>query len=82
MAAPAALRLDRRLIGPAPILAIANSGCRVIAPDLRCHGCTGGPKAVEAYAIKSLVADVTALLDVAGEKQCVLVGHDFGAVLT
>lgn len=64
------------------IPAVANAGYRVIAPDLRGYGRTGGPKAVEAYTIKALVSDVTGLLDVLGEKQCVLVGHDFGAVLT
>lgn len=64
------------------IPALAGAGYRVIAPDLRGYGRTGGPKAVDAYTIKTLVSDLTGLLDVLGEKQCVLVGHDFGAVLT
>ncbi len=63
------------------IPAVAKAGFRVVAPDLRGYGRTGGPQEVEAYTIKELVADITGLLDALGEKQCVLVGHDFGAVL-
>ena len=63
------------------IPALAAAGYRVVAPDLRGYGATGGPKAVADYAIKSLAADITGLLDALGERSCVLVGHDFGAVL-
>ncbi|MDI1275029.1 alpha/beta hydrolase [Polaromonas sp.] len=62
--------------------ALAAAGFRVIAPDLRGYGATGGSKLVADYAIKELVADITGLMDALGEKTCVLVGHDFGAVLT
>ena len=61
--------------------ALAQAGYRVVAPDLRGYGLTGGSKAVTDYSIKSLVGDVTGLMDALGEKSCVLVGHDFGAVL-
>jgi len=61
--------------------ALAQAGYRVVAPDLRGYGRTGGPKEVPEYSINKLVADVTGLLDALGEKQCILVGHDFGAVL-
>lgn len=64
------------------IPAIAAAGYRVVAPDLRGYGRTGGPQQVDAYAIRELTSDLTGLLDVLQEKQCVLVGHDFGAVLT
>ena len=64
------------------IPALSAAGFRVVAPDLRGYGETGGPKAVTQYSIKALVGDIVGLLDVLGEKQCVLVGHDFGAVLT
>ena len=63
------------------IPALAAAGFRVVAPDLRGYGATGGPNAVAEYSIKALVADITGLLDALGEKNCVLVGHDFGAVL-
>ena len=64
------------------IPALARAGYRVVAPDLRGYGRTGGPAAVEAYAIRELVSDVVGLLDALGEKDCAIVGHDFGAVLT
>lgn len=64
------------------IPALAEAGYRMIAPDLRGYGATGGSTALSDYSIKSLVSDLTTLLDVLGEKTCVLVGHDFGAVLT
>ncbi|MES2784850.1 MAG: alpha/beta hydrolase [Pseudomonadota bacterium] len=61
--------------------ALAAAGFRVIAPDLRGYGRTGGPKDVAAYGIASLVGDVAGLLDALGERKTALVGHDFGAVL-
>jgi pimeloyl-ACP methyl ester carboxylesterase len=64
------------------IPALAEAGYRVIAPDLRGYGATGGSTALSDYSIRSLVTDLTALLDALGEKTSVLVGHDFGAVLT
>lgn len=64
------------------IPALAAAGYRVVAPDLRGYGETVGPKAVSEYSIKALVGDITSLMDALGERQCVLVGHDFGAVLT
>lgn len=64
------------------IPALARAGYRVIAPDLRGYGRTGGPPAVEAYAIRELVSDLVGMLDALGEKDCAIVGHDFGAVLT
>jgi pimeloyl-ACP methyl ester carboxylesterase len=64
------------------IPALADSGYRVVAPDLRGYGATGGSESLTDYSIKELVADLTALLDALGEKTCVIVGHDFGAVLT
>jgi pimeloyl-ACP methyl ester carboxylesterase len=63
------------------IPALAAAGYRVVAPDLRGYGATGGSKDVADYAITTLVADLTGLMDALGEKTCVLVGHDFGAAL-
>ena len=60
---------------------LAAQGFRVIAPDLRGYGQTDSPKPVSAYTIVELVKDLTDLLDALGESTCVVVGHDFGAVL-
>ena len=63
------------------IPALAAAGYRVVVPDLRGYGRTGGSKTLAEYTIKELVADLTGLMDALGEKTCVVVGHDFGAVL-
>lgn len=63
------------------VKALAGQGFRVIAPDLRGYGQTDSPKPVASYTIVELVKDLTDLLDALGEKTCVIVGHDFGAVL-
>lgn len=47
--------------------ALAAAGFRVIAPDLRGYGRTGGPKDVAAYGITSLVGDLVGLLDALNE---------------
>jgi len=61
--------------------ALAGAGYRVVAPDLRGYGRTDVPPAVEDYDIHKLTADVTGLLDALGERDAVLVGHDWGAVI-
>lgn len=63
------------------VKALSEQGFRVIAPDLRGYGQTDSPKPTASYAIDELVKDLTDLLDALGEKNCVIVGHDFGAVL-
>lgn len=63
------------------VKALSAQGFRVIAPDLRGYGQTDAPKQISSYTIVELVKDLTDLLDALGEKTCVIVGHDFGAVL-
>lgn len=60
---------------------MSAQGFRVIAPDLRGYGKTDSPKPISSYTVIELVKDLTDLLDALGEKTCVIVGHDFGAVL-
>ncbi|HLH49945.1 MAG TPA: alpha/beta fold hydrolase, partial [Roseiarcus sp.] len=50
-----------------PVLAAA--GYRVVAPDMRGYGETGGPEATEAYSIFDLVGDMVALAGALGERQ-------------
>jgi pimeloyl-ACP methyl ester carboxylesterase len=61
--------------------ALANAGFRVVAPDMRGFGETDAPTAVEDYNIQKLTADVIGLLDALGEKNAVVVGHDWGAAV-
>lgn len=63
------------------LLALAESGWRAVAPDLRGYGGTDAPKGVEAYAMPHLVADVEGLISALGEDQVDLAGHDWGALV-
>lgn len=61
------------------IAALANAGYRVIAPDMRGYGSTTAPTEVSQYTLLHMVGDVFAVMDAAGEKKGVVVGHDWGA---
>ena len=61
------------------IPAIAAAGFRVAAPDMRGFGQTSAPAAVDAYSIFDHVGDMVALVEALGEKQAVIIGHDWGA---
>jgi pimeloyl-ACP methyl ester carboxylesterase len=58
---------------------LAAAGYRVVAPDQRGYGRTGGPAGVSAYSILHLVGDVVGLLDALGLERAAVVGHDWGA---
>jgi pimeloyl-ACP methyl ester carboxylesterase len=60
-----------------PVLAAA--GYRVAAIDVRGYGGSDKPHAIEAYAIKEMCADVAGVVESLGEKQAILIGHDWGA---
>lgn len=59
--------------------ALTEAGYRVLAPDMRGFGSSSAPRAVEAYDVATLCADMTGLLDELGEQQAIFVGHDWGA---
>jgi pimeloyl-ACP methyl ester carboxylesterase len=59
--------------------ALAAAGFRVVAPDQRGYGGTDAPQAIEDYDILHLADDAVGLLDSLGERQAVVVGHDWGA---
>jgi pimeloyl-ACP methyl ester carboxylesterase len=61
------------------IPALAAAGYRVVAPDQRGYGQTDRPDAIAAYNILNLVGDIVGLVNALGEKQAVIVGHDWGA---
>ena len=56
--------------------AIAASGRRAIAPDLRGFGGSSAPAGAAAYDIETLTADVTGLMDSLGLEKAAIVGHD------
>src|SRR5690242_7819795 len=61
------------------ISALAAAGYRVAAVDVRGYGGSDKPHAIEAYAIKEMCADIAGLVESLGEKQAILIGHDWGA---
>jgi pimeloyl-ACP methyl ester carboxylesterase len=63
------------------ILALANAGYRVVAPDMRGYGATDAPAAVEDYDINALTADMLGILDALNEPNAIMIGHDWGAIV-
>lgn len=61
------------------IPALAAAGYRVVAPDQRGYGLTDRPDETERYNIFELVGDIVGLVLALGEREAVIVGHDWGA---
>ena len=61
--------------------ALAAAGFRAIAYDQRGYGGSSKPDDVEAYGLRSLVADAVRLLDVLDIERATLVGHDWGSIV-
>jgi pimeloyl-ACP methyl ester carboxylesterase len=60
------------------LVALAEAGYRVVAPDQRGYGGTDAPAEIDAYTLLHLVGDVIGLVDTLGESTAVVVGHDWG----
>ena len=54
---------------------------RVVAPDLRGYNESDKPSGIAAYDLQELVADVDGLVRAFGEREAVIVGHDWGGAL-
>jgi len=63
----------------AQLPALAAAGFRAVAPDLRGYGASDKPP--RGYDLPTLSADVAALVRALGERDAVLVGHDWGGLL-
>ena len=61
------------------IVALAEAGYRVVAPDIRGFGQSGKPANAEDYTVLHCAGDVVALLAALDARQAVVVGHDLGA---
>lgn len=59
--------------------ALAAAGYHAVAPDQRGYGRTGRPVDPSQYTQLHLAGDVIGLMDALGERQAVVVGHDWGA---
>ena len=62
--------------------ALAAAGFRAVAPDMRGYGKSDKPQAVDDYDIHHVTADLVGIVDALGEKNAMLVGHDWGAIVT
>lgn len=63
------------------IIALANAGYRVVAPDMRGYGATEAPPNVEDYNITEIAADLVGLVDAFDEEQAIIIGHDWGSIV-
>jgi pimeloyl-ACP methyl ester carboxylesterase len=63
------------------IAAVADAGYHVVVPDQRGYGQTDRPEAIEDYNMFQLTGDIVGLVHAIGEKEAILVSHDFGAVV-
>lgn len=64
------------------IVALAEAGFRVFAPDQRGYNLSNKPKGVENYRMDLLVSDILALADHYGYETFNLAGHDFGGIVS
>jgi pimeloyl-ACP methyl ester carboxylesterase len=60
---------------------LAEKGYTVWAPDLRGYGGSDRPGRVREYRMRNLIDDVAGLIDAAGAKETLLVGHDWGGAI-
>ncbi|NED89660.1 alpha/beta hydrolase [Streptomyces sp. SID11233] len=61
--------------------ALAAAGYRAVAIDVRGYGRSSRPGDVAAYRMAALVEDNAAVVHALGERNAVLVGHDWGATI-
>ena len=59
------------------MLALAEGGYRAVAPDLRGYGASDKPP--RGYDALTLAADIAGLVRALGERDAIVVGHDWGA---
>lgn len=64
------------------IPALAAARYSVIAPDMRGYGGSDKPAHVTDYTIQKLIGDLTGLMDTLGIEKAMIVGHDWGALVT
>lgn len=65
-----------------PLMAELNkAGYRTAALDLRGYNLSDKPQGVAAYAMPNLIGDVAAVIAAEGQKDAIVVGHDWGAAI-
>src|SRR3954471_6098390 len=65
-----------------PLMAELNkAGYRTAALDTRGYNLSDKPEGVAAYAMPNLIGDVAAVIAAEGQKDAIVVGHDWGAAI-
>lgn len=65
-----------------PLMAELNkAGYRTAALDLRGYNLSDKPQGVAAYAMPNLIGDVAAVIAAEGQKNAIVIGHDWGAAI-
>jgi pimeloyl-ACP methyl ester carboxylesterase len=60
---------------------LVDQGYTAVAPEMRGHGESDAPEAVEAYDTVELAADVVGLFDAYDQEHGVVIGHDWGCIV-
>jgi len=63
------------------ILALADAGFQVCAPDLRGYGGSDRPPRVSDYDLDPLADDVVAFMEALGAQRAAVIGHDWGGAV-
>ncbi len=63
------------------IVALAQAGYRVIAPDQRGYNLSDKPAGVHNYRIEALTGDIAELIRALGRDKAIVVGHDWGGIV-
>ncbi len=63
------------------IESLSDAGFRVVAPDLRGYGQSSKPRHIDDYRLTAVATDIASLIEHLGAP-CVLVGHDWGGVVS
>lgn len=59
-----------------------NDAYRTVAVDTRGYNLSDKPKGVEAYKTEKLVADIAAVIKAEGQEKAIIIGHDWGALIS
>src|SRR5436190_19741946 len=65
-----------------PLMAeLDKAGYRTVALDTRGYNLSDKPEGVAAYAMPNLIGDVAAVIAAEGQKNAIVIGHDWGAAI-
>ena len=63
------------------VVALAQAGFRVVAPDQRGYNLSEKPEGIDAYSVDEMAQDVVGIIQALGRDSAHVVGHDWGAAV-